>query len=137
MLRTAPWSVTQLATLTRHRVGAVDEFELDRFKVFSIDGRPVGVIRTTRGFFAVRNRCPHQGAEICAGRVTGTMEPSAPGEFSFSDETLVVTCPWHRWEFVLGTGESYCRVTTKRLVTYQVEVEDDEVYVMLKARRSG
>jgi nitrite reductase (NADH) small subunit len=128
--------MTQLATRARHHVGAVDEFELDRFRVFSLAGRPIGMVRTIQGFFAVRNRCPHQGADICAGRVTGTMEPSAPGQFSFSEDTLVVTCPWHRWEFALDTGESYCRVTSKRLVTYPVEVADGEVYVMLKGRRS-
>jgi 3-phenylpropionate/trans-cinnamate dioxygenase ferredoxin subunit len=128
--------MTQLATLARHRVGGVADFELGRFRVFSIDGRPVGVVKTSQGFFAVRNRCPHQGASICAGRVTGTMEPSAPGEFSFSEETMVVTCPWHRWEFVLDTGESYCHVTTKRLVTYPVEIESGEVYVIMKGRRA-
>jgi nitrite reductase (NADH) small subunit len=127
--------VTQLATRVRRHVGAVEDFELGRFRVFTLDGRPVGVVRTEQGFFAVRNRCPHQGAEVCAGRVTGTMQPSAPGEFVYSDENLVVMCPWHRWEFLLETGESYCRVTTKRLVTYEVEVEDDEVYVLMKGRQ--
>jgi nitrite reductase/ring-hydroxylating ferredoxin subunit len=49
---------------------------------------------------------------------------------------MVVTCPWHRWEFVLDTGESYCHVTTKRLVTYPVEIESGEVYVIMKGRRA-
>jgi nitrite reductase (NADH) small subunit len=119
--------MTAVSTLARQRVGAVDDFEPGRFHVFELQGRPVGVVRTEQGFFAVRNRCPHQGAGICAGIVTGTMEPSAPGEFSFSDEALVVVCPWHRWEFELATGESYGRVTRKRLVTYEVEVEAGEV----------
>jgi nitrite reductase/ring-hydroxylating ferredoxin subunit len=119
----------------RQHLGAVDDFEPGRFRVFELQGRPVGVVRTEQGFFAVRNRCPHQGADICAGLVTGTMEPSAPGEFSYSEEKLVVVCPWHRWEFELTTGESYGQVTRKRLVTYEVEVEDGEVYVMMKGRK--
>ena len=127
--------MTPVATLVRQHVGTVDDFEPDRFRVFELQGRPVGVVRTEQGFYAVRNRCPHQGANICAGLVTGTMEPSAPGEFSFSDERLVVVCPWHRWEFELATGESYGRVTGKRLVTYEVEVEDGDVYVLMKGRR--
>jgi nitrite reductase (NADH) small subunit len=93
-------------------------------------------VRTSQGFFAVRNRCPHQAAPICSGLVSGTMEPSAPGELSYSEETLVVTCPWHRWEFELDSGESYGRVSGKRLVTYPVEVDDDgEVYVVMRGRR--
>ena len=127
--------MTAVATLARQHVGAVEDFELGRFRVFELQGRPVGVVRTEQGFFAVRNRCPHQGAGICAGIVAGTMEPSAPGEFSFSEEALVVVCPWHRWEFELATGESYGRVTRKRLVTYEVQVEAGEVYVMMKSRR--
>jgi 3-phenylpropionate/trans-cinnamate dioxygenase ferredoxin subunit len=127
--------VTPVATLVRQQVGAVEDFEPGRFRVFELQGRPVGVVRTEQGFFAVRNRCPHQGADICAGLVTGTMEPSAPGEFSYSEERLVVVCPWHRWEFELASGESYGQVTRKRLVTYEVEVEDGEVYVLMKGRR--
>ena len=119
----------------RHRVGSVEEFELDRFRVFEIDRKPVGVVRTDRGFYAVRNRCPHQAADICAGRVTGTMLPSRPHEYRYDDETRVVICPWHRWEFDLADGASVGPVTNKRLVTYAVEVDGDDVYVKMRARR--
>lgn len=127
--------MTRGRTLVRHHVGAVDDFEDGRFKVLDIDGRPVGVVRTAQGFFAVRNRCPHQGADICAGTVGGTMVASAPHEYEYRNDTLVVACPWHRWEFELETGASFGRVTNKRLVTYVVEVEDGEVYVMMRGGR--
>lgn len=122
------------ATRTRARthVGAVADFEQDRFRVFDLGGRPVGVVRTAQGFYAVRNRCPHQGADICAGTVAGTMVPSKPLEYEYSDATIVVACPWHRWEFELATGASFGRITHKRLVTYPVEVEDGQVYVLMK-----
>lgn len=116
----------------RHHVGAVEEFPMGRFRVFDIAGRPVGVVRTEQGFFAVRNRCPHQAADICSGTVSGTMVPSRPFEYEYSEETLVVACPWHRWEFELATGASFGRITKKRLVTYLVEVDDDKVYVTLR-----
>jgi nitrite reductase/ring-hydroxylating ferredoxin subunit len=116
----------------RHHVGAVEEFPIGRFRVFEIAGRPVGVVRTGQGFFAVRNRCPHQAADICSGTVSGTMVASRPFEYEYSEETLVVACPWHRWEFELATGASFGRITKKRLVTYLVEVDDDQVYVTLR-----
>ena len=119
-------------TRTRHHVGPVDEFELGRFSVFELAGRPVGVVRTPTGFYAVRNRCPHQGAEICAGRVSGTMIAAGPYEYVYSEETVVVCCPWHRWEFELATGRAYGRVTGKRLTTYPVELADDQVYVVME-----
>lgn len=122
-------------TPVRHHVGAVADFPLDQFLTFEISGRPVGVVRTDQGFFAVRNRCPHQAANICAGRVAGTMVPSRPFEYDYSEQTLVVVCPWHRWEFELATGASFGQVTNKRLVTYPVEIDSDQVYVLLKGGR--
>jgi nitrite reductase (NADH) small subunit len=119
----------------RHHVGGVSDFPLNQFVTFEITGRPVGVVRTNQGFFAVRNRCPHQAANICAGRVAGTMVPSKPFDYDYSEETLVVACPWHRWEFALATGESFGRITNKRLVTYAVEVDEDQVYVTMKGGR--
>jgi nitrite reductase (NADH) small subunit len=110
----------------------VEEFPMGRFRVLELAGRPVGVVRTEQGFFAVRNRCPHQGANICAGTVSGTMVPSRPFEYEYSEETLVVACPWHRWEFELETGVSFGRMTNKRLVTYPVEVDGGQVYVTLR-----
>lgn len=129
--------MTVTATAERHRVGSVDDFEEGRFEVFEIAGRPIGVVRRGEEFFAVRNRCPHQGAEICGGRVSGTMLASAPGEYRYSDDEAVLACPWHRWEFRLSDGVSVGEVTGKRLVTYEVEVADGEVYVKLKGRRTG
>jgi nitrite reductase (NADH) small subunit len=129
--------MTATATAGRHCVGSVEEFEQGRFRVFEIAGRPVGVVRTGEGFFAVRNRCPHQGAEICGGRVAGTMVASAPGEFSYSDAEPILACPWHRWEFRLADGASVGPVTSKRLVTYEVEVEQGEVYVKLRGGSRG
>jgi 3-phenylpropionate/trans-cinnamate dioxygenase ferredoxin subunit len=123
-------------TLVRHHVGAVGDFADGRFKVFDIGGRPVGVVKTGQGFYAVRNRCPHQGADICAGTVGGTMVASDPFEYEYRTDTLVVACPWHRWEFELATGDSFGKVTNKKLVTYAVEVEDDEVYVMMRGGRA-
>jgi nitrite reductase (NADH) small subunit len=118
----------------RHLVGRVEDFPEGEFRIFELAGRPVGVVRAGETIYACRNRCPHQGAEICRGPVSGTMQPSRPFEYSYSDEVAVVSCPWHRWEFGLGDGASYGKVTKKRLVTYPVEVEDDDVYVVLRAK---
>src|SRR5205823_4913890 len=136
VLRAALGAMSTTRALVRYRVGAVDDFPQDRFRLFELDGRPVGVVRTAQGFYAVRNRCPHQGADICAGTVGGTMVASAPQQYEYRDSTPVVACPWHRWEFELETGASFGRVTSKRLVTYAVEVQDGDVYVILRGGRT-
>jgi nitrite reductase/ring-hydroxylating ferredoxin subunit len=113
----------------------MDDFPLNVFRRLELDGRPIGVVRTDRGFYAVRDRCPHQGADICSGIVTGIIDASGPMQYTYSDEALVVVCPWHRWEFALEDGTSVGQVTKKRLVTYSVDVEDGQVYVSKRARR--
>ena len=133
-----PTATADRRALVRHEVGTVDEFEQDRFRTFVIEGRPVGVVRTAVGFFACRNRCPHQGADICAGVVSvGTMVPSRPMEYVYSDERCIVACPWHRWEFDLRNGEGIQGITKKRLVTYAVEVEDGRVAVLMRGRKGA
>lgn len=113
-----------------HRVGAVSDFELDRFRVTEIEGKEVGVVRTARGFFAVNRRCPHQGADLCAGMLAETtMAPSRPHEYVLSRERLILSCPWHRWEFDLATGRAVGDVTRKRMAVYPVEVVGDDVVV--------
>jgi nitrite reductase/ring-hydroxylating ferredoxin subunit len=126
--------VSAVRAPVRHAVGHVDDFTLDEFRVFDLGGRPVGVVRTPDGFRAVRNRCPHQGADICAGRVTGTWRSHGPQHYEYDGTARIVICPWHRWEFDLQDGTSVARVTNKRLVTYAVEVDGADVYVLMKGR---
>jgi nitrite reductase (NADH) small subunit len=118
----------------RRHVGAVDDFEVGRFCVVADGPRSIGVVRTGRGFFAVLNRCPHQGAPICSGRLTGTMVPTPPGVYRYSEEKDVLVCPWHRWEFELETGTSVGPTTRRRLPTFPVDVEDGQVYLAPRGR---
>jgi nitrite reductase (NADH) small subunit len=115
-----------------HRVGAVSDFELNRFRLTEIGGKEVGVVRTARGFYAVNNRCPHQGADLCAGLLTETtMAPSRPHEFVVSHAQLILACPWHRWEFDLETGRAVGEITGKRMAVYPVEVVGEDVFVVV------
>jgi 3-phenylpropionate/trans-cinnamate dioxygenase ferredoxin subunit len=124
--------VAKGATASWLDAGTVDEYELGRVRIFPTRTGSIGVVRTPQGFFAVRNRCPHQAADICAGTVLGTMLPSRPHEYRYDRDTPVIRCPLHRWEFRLEGGESIGGITSKRLVTYAVELEDERVYVKLR-----
>jgi nitrite reductase/ring-hydroxylating ferredoxin subunit len=114
----------------RIHAGTIDQYELDQFRIVEVPGGSIGVVRTARGFFAVRNRCPHMGADVCLGKITSTMLPAQPFEYRLGLESAVVRCPWHRWEFLVDTGESIGQITNKRLVTYEVEIDGDDVYVL-------
>jgi 3-phenylpropionate/trans-cinnamate dioxygenase ferredoxin subunit len=124
------------AGVRRHWVGERAELPLNRFKIMDLDGRSVGVVRTRLGIFAIRNSCPHQSAPICLGRVTGTNLPSRPGEYRYGLRDELVRCPWHGFEFRLDDGTSAFDVTRKRLVTYPVIIDGEDVFIELKARGS-
>lgn len=94
------------------------------------NGRSIGVFNVDGHLFALRNTCPHQGAQLCLGTVRGTMLPSDPYEYRYGRDGRVLRCPWHGWEFDLETGEKLFDVTERaRVKTYEVSVEGDRVVV--------
>ncbi|WP_284984382.1 nitrite reductase (NAD(P)H) small subunit [Arthrobacter sp. efr-133-TYG-118] len=105
-----------------------DDMVLDEFRSVEIGGREVCVVRTLAGVFAIGSTCPHQAANMCAGAIKGTMEPSERNEYRFAQEGEIVTCPWHGYEFSLRTGASVGGALKGRLGAYQVEVRDGAVY---------
>ena len=109
-------------------VGAVGDFDDRRFRIVSAAGREVGVLRWHDRFYAVHNRCPHQKGPVCLGVVSGKLQGAAPGSMDVDEETPVLACPWHGWEFELERGralwdESYA------VKTMRVQVQDGRVLV--------
>jgi hypothetical protein len=47
-----------------------------------VGGREIGIFNVGGSIFAVSNRCPHEGASLCKGRVVGLVESSEPGPIS-------------------------------------------------------
>jgi nitrite reductase (NADH) small subunit len=118
-----------------HDLGPEDEFELDIFRIFELSGLSVGVVRTQSGWYAIRNRCPHQLAPLCRGVVTGTMLPGAPDEMHFGMAGQVVRCPWHGWEYDLETGKSVFATSRTKVATYPVTLDRGRVSVLLPPPR--
>lgn len=100
-------------------------------QVVNVDGVEVGVFNVGGHLVAYRNHCPHQGAPVCQGRVTGTTMPCAPGEYTYGLRGRVLVCPWHGWEFDLHTGRALFGGRT-RLARVPVTVDDGKVMLHLK-----
>jgi nitrite reductase (NADH) small subunit len=87
-------------------VGAVADFEDRRLRIVQAGGHEVGVLRWSDRFYALHNRCPHQKGPVCLGVVSGRLVGSAPGSMEVDEETPVLACPWHGWEFDLTRGRA-------------------------------
>jgi len=141
-------------------VDRVADFPPGGRRIVRVDGREIGVFRVGDDFYAVRNRCPHQGGPLCAGRLVPRVVSGAPGAVAIAPGAPRIACPWHGWQYELDTGSSYAsgdpaarsyevtveagRAIVQQLEegeagpyvaeTFEVYVEDD--YVVLDASRS-
>lgn len=112
----------------RHRIAPVDAFEVGSRVVADVEGREIAVFRLEDGFYALSNHCVHQGGPACEGLLSGTATVDEDGRMGYDHDRQVIACPWHGWEFDVTTGEHLAR-DRYRLPTYEVEVEDGNVYV--------
>jgi nitrite reductase (NADH) small subunit/3-phenylpropionate/trans-cinnamate dioxygenase ferredoxin subunit len=81
--------------------GAVVQVEDHELAVFPLAS-------AASGYCAVLNSCPHAGASLAEGHVSG-------------DE---VTCPWHGWRFDLATGA--CKTIAEDCTrAFAVRLNDD------------
>ena len=108
----------------RHEICPLKELPVGERKIVSIGNRSIGVFNIKDSIYAIKNTCPHQGAELCKGTLGGTMAPTdTPGEYNYILDGQVLRCPWHFWEFDVATGEMVFVPHQYRVKTYDVEVE--------------
>ena len=112
--------------MRRYIVGKVSELPPGERKIVEVQGRSIGVFNVHGTYYALRNSCPHQGAPLCLGAITGMTLPSKPGEYVWAREGEILRCPWHGWEFDVTSGRSVCNPHRTRVKTYEVTVEEDE-----------
>jgi len=137
--------------MARHVIAALREFPEGTRKLVDIKSRPIVIFNIKGEFFALADRCPHQGGRLSEGRLVGLIEASEPGCYRYSRRGEIIRCPWHGWEFDVRTGKSWCepdRVRARQFSvsiapgatlvegpyvaeTFPVRVEDD--YVVLEA----
>ena len=109
--------------MAKHIVGTTDEIAPGQRKIVEVAGVSVGVFNVGGTYYALRNRCPHQGAPLCLGSLKGTALPSSPGEYLWARDGEILRCPWHGWEFDVTTGLSVCDPNGVRVRAYEVTID--------------
>ncbi|HYZ34963.1 MAG TPA: Rieske (2Fe-2S) protein [Crenalkalicoccus sp.] len=108
--------------MSKHAVAAVSELPPGSRRLVHVKGRPIVVFNLSGEFFALINQCPHQGAGLCDGEITGLVTSDRPGEFHLSRAGEIIRCPWHGWEFDIRTGQSWCDPSRIKVRPYPAEV---------------
>jgi nitrite reductase/ring-hydroxylating ferredoxin subunit len=112
--------------MARHIVARASEIPPGSNKVVGVDGRDIVVFHVSGEFFALLNRCPHEGAPldkaVCIARLTSP----EPGVYQRSRIGEMLRCPWHGWEFDIRNGQSYFDPARVKIRSYPVVIEDGE-----------
>jgi len=85
-------------------------------QVFEAAGRQLAVFQISGTWYAIDNDCPHKGAALVGGEISGT----------------TVACPLHGWPFDLTTGVATTRPGVQ-VATYPVSLRGAEVHVEVPA----
>lgn len=99
-----------------------------------VDGVPIAIVSVDGNIYAFRNSCPHQGAPMIRGHITGTMLPAAPHEYRYGCDNEIIRCPLHGWEFDMNTGKSVFAPDKVGITSYEV-YEDNGFIVLLTDRK--
>jgi nitrite reductase/ring-hydroxylating ferredoxin subunit len=109
--------------VTRHVVARAADLMPGTRKLVTVEGRGIVVLNIKGELFALSNTCPHKGASLCNGLLTGLVRSTKPGEYQYERAGEILRCPWHQWEFDVRTGRSYCDPRRLRLMQFPIAIE--------------
>ncbi|WP_254838518.1 Rieske (2Fe-2S) protein [Natronomonas marina] len=121
--------------MTKHQIGTIDEFPEGKATPVSVDGIQLAIFNVDGELYAIVDNCLHKNlplSKIGDDAVSDESLCSKKARFTLGeiDETnLTVSCPYHYMEWSLETGKS--PVFDYRLPTYNVTIDEDDVFVTL------
>lgn len=81
-------------------------------KAVQAGGKAIALFNVGGTVYALDNTCLHRGGPLGEGMLEG----------------IVITCPWHMWEYDVRTGEKVGAPSIK-VATYPVQVEGNDIKV--------
>lgn len=109
--------------MAKYVVAPAAEISPGERKLVEVKGRRIVIFNLKGEFFAVSDRCPHQGGPLSKGKLTGFVQSDEPGTYCYSRQGEVIRCPWHAWEYDIRTGKSWCDPRRIAVRNFAVSVE--------------
>jgi 3-phenylpropionate/trans-cinnamate dioxygenase ferredoxin subunit len=95
------------------KIAETSDVSKNQMKVFNVKGQEILLINVEGKFYAFDNRCPHMGYPLFFGSLKGD----------------TVTCGFHSAKFNVRTGESVGPVTSERLKTFPVKIQNSSIFI--------
>jgi len=93
-------------------IGPVANFPVNKGVCIDVGGKKIAVFNVTGQYYGVEDTCPHRGASLSQGMVSGT----------------TVHCPWHGASVDVRTGQ--CGPPAPRPVhTYDVSCDGQQLFI--------
>ncbi len=99
--------------MTKVKLADVGDLPPGKGKVVEAGGQTFALFNVDGTYYAIDNTCPHRGGPLGEGKLVGH----------------IVTCPWHRHEFNVKTGEIASLLIRPNVRTYPVTIEGSDVVV--------
>jgi nitrite reductase (NADH) small subunit len=95
-------------------VGRVEDVPPGRGATVELaDGKELALYNVNGEFHAIENFCPHKGAPLADGRLSGH----------------IIECDWHGWRFDVRTG--HCFTNSVGVESYNVIIEDGWIKIVI------
>ena len=91
---------------------SASEIPANQGKTIDVQGTSIAVFNVKGQFCAIANACPHRGGPLGEGDIEG----------------VLVTCPWHGWQFDVTTGVSPVNPAAK-VKKFNCQVQNSDVLV--------
>lgn len=82
-------------------------------KKFTVDGQEVAVANLAGQYFAIDNLCSHRQCSLADGEISGQN----------------IICPCHGGQFNIQTGAALVMPAVTPIKTFEVKVENDEIWI--------
>ncbi len=100
------------------------------FIIKKINGKSIGATLFEGEYKLILNFCPHEGAEICKGRISNPIISDTVNKFIIDDNRKVLVCPWHKWEFDMKSGFPLVKGNGKVLFFKSV-IKDNQLFILI------
>ena len=99
------------------KIASVDDVPAgEPVNVETLSGEQICLVRIEDEFYAFQDRCSHKDFPLSNGELDGDQ----------------IECAWHGARFDVRTGRALCLPAIKPIKTYDVRIEDGDIYIAVE-----